>query len=60
MITDTSIIREMEVNRYFTDNLASLSCVFRRIGETLLHISQVINKKMNKNFFELLAGYVKL
>jgi len=53
----TKITQEMEGNKYFTENLASLSGLSRKINETIHHTSQVINEKMNKNFFELLAGY---
>lgn len=51
------IIREMEKNSYFTKNLASLSGLARQINESTHHVSQVINEKMNKSFFELLAFY---
>lgn len=53
----SKILQEMEGNNYFTENLASLSGLSKRIGETVHHVSQVINEKMDKNFFELLAGY---
>ncbi len=49
--------REMEVNKYFTNNLASLSGLSKQINESSHHVSQVINEKLNKNFFELLAVY---
>jgi len=42
---------------YFEDNLASLSELARRLGESPHHVSQVINEKLNCNFFELLARY---
>ena len=51
------IIKEMEGNSYFTNNLASLSGLSKQINESSHHVSQVINEKLNKNFFELLAGY---
>jgi AraC-like DNA-binding protein len=51
------IISEMEVNSYFTNNLASLAGLARQINESSHHVSQVINEKMNKNFFEMLAWY---
>lgn len=51
------ILREMEDNRYFTNNLASLSGLSKQINESSHHVSQVINEKMNKSFFELLAVY---
>jgi AraC-like DNA-binding protein len=48
---------EFETNRYFTDNLASLSELAKRIGESPHHVSQVINEKLNLGFFDLLAKY---
>jgi len=51
------IQKEMEGNRYFTNNLASLSGFSKQINESSHHVSQVINEKLNKNFFELLAVY---
>jgi AraC-like DNA-binding protein len=52
-----SIIVEFELKNYFEDNLASLSELAHRLGESPHHVSQVINEKMSKNFFELLAFY---
>jgi len=51
------IKKEMEEKNYFTNNLASLSGFARQINESSHHVSQVINEKMNRNFFELLAYY---
>ena len=51
------IRKEMEVNRYFANNLASLSDLAKRINESSHHVSQVINEQLNMNFFELLAKY---
>ncbi len=51
------ITGEMEKNSYFTNNLASLSGLAKQINESSHHVSQVINEKLNKNFFELLAFY---
>lgn len=51
------IKKEMEGNRYFTNNLASLSGFSKQINESSHHVSQVINEKLNKSFFELLAIY---
>ena len=47
----------MEKNNYFTNNLASLSGLAKQISESQHHVSQVINEKMNKSFFEMLAFY---
>jgi len=51
------LIKEMEGNNYYTNNLASLSGLAKQINESSHHVSQVINEKLNKNFFELLAFY---
>jgi AraC-like DNA-binding protein len=51
------IKNEMETNTYFKDNLASMSNLANMLNETTHHISQVINEKFGKNFFELLAFY---
>ena len=53
----TKIKKEMEGNMYFSNNLASLSGLSKQINESSHHVSQVINEKLNKNFFELLASY---
>jgi AraC-like DNA-binding protein len=53
----SKIRKEMEVNTYFTNNLASLSGLAKQINESSHHVSQVINEKLNKTFFELLASY---
>ncbi|MRR22020.1 AraC family transcriptional regulator [bacterium] len=51
------IKREMENGSYFTNSLASLSGLAKQINESPHHVSQVINEKMNRNFFEMLAFY---
>ncbi|MFO7575024.1 MAG: AraC family transcriptional regulator [Bacteroidales bacterium] len=51
------ITEEFEKKDYFAENLASLSDLAKRIGESPHHVSQVINEKLGKNFFELLASY---
>lgn len=51
------IRREMEAGSYFTNNLASLAGLAKQINESPHHVSQVINEKMNRNFFEMLAFY---
>lgn len=53
----SKIRKEMETNSYHSNNLASLSGLAKQINESSHHVSQVINEKLNKNFFELLAGY---
>ena len=51
------IRREMEEGSYFTNSLASLAGLARQINESPHHVSQVINEKMNRNLFEMLAFY---
>ena len=51
------IKKEMEQASYFTNSLASLSGLAKQINESPHHVSQVINEKMNMNFFEMLAFY---
>ncbi|MDF1550335.1 MAG: helix-turn-helix domain-containing protein [Bacteroidales bacterium] len=48
---------EMENKKYFTYNRCSLAGFSKNINESVHHVSQVINEKMNKTFFELLAWY---
>jgi AraC-like DNA-binding protein len=43
--------------KYFTRNMVSLSETARAIGEAPHHVSQVINEKTGKNFFDLLSAY---
>ena len=52
-----NILFEFETRQYFSENLASLSDLSKRIGESPHHVSQVLNEKLNKSFFELLATY---
>lgn len=51
------IVAELEHRKYFTNNLASLSGLAKQINESSHHVSQVINEKLNKSFFEILAYY---
>jgi AraC-like DNA-binding protein len=51
------IILEFEHGKYYSDNLASLSELSKKISESPHHVSQVMNEKLNKSFFELLAVY---
>ncbi len=52
-----NIIVEFEKREYFSESLASLSDLAKKIGESPHHVSQVLNEKLNKSFFELLASY---
>ncbi|MEN8228229.1 MAG: helix-turn-helix domain-containing protein [Bacteroidota bacterium] len=51
------IEQEMTKNKYFLNNMASLSGLSKIIKESTHHVSQVINEKLQMNFFELLADY---
>lgn len=51
------IDKEFVIKEYYADNLASLPDLAKKIGESPHHVSQVINEKLGKNFFELLAYY---
>jgi AraC-like DNA-binding protein len=51
------IEKEFDSNSYFEDNLASLSDLSKKLGESPHHVSQVINEGLKCNFFELLARY---
>jgi AraC-like DNA-binding protein len=53
----SNIMLEFETREYFSENLASLSDLAKKIGESPHHVSQVLNEKLNKSFFELLAAY---
>jgi len=52
-----NITLEFASKHYFSNNLASLSDLAKKIGESPHHVSQVINEKLNQSFFELLASY---
>ena len=52
-----NIIHEFETRQYYLENLASLSDLSKKVGESPHHVSQVLNEKLNRNFFELLAKY---
>lgn len=51
------LLKLMGEEKYFTKNTVSLSMVSKAIGEQAHHVSQTINEKLHKNFFELLADY---
>lgn len=53
----SNIILEFETREYFSENLASLTALAKKVGESPHHVSQVLNEKLNKSFFELLASY---
>ena len=43
--------------KYYLNNLASLTGLAKKIRESQHHVSQVINEELNLSFFELLAKY---
>ena len=47
----------MGEKEFYTSSLASLANLAKQVHESTHHVSQVINEKMGKNFFELLAQY---
>lgn len=47
----------MNNEKYFKNNLASLEKISKMINTPKHHVSQAINEKLNKTFFELLAEY---
>lgn len=51
------ILEEMDKNKYFTNNLASLSGLSKKINRPSHHVSQVINEKLQVSFFEMIAKY---
>lgn len=52
------LIENQFVNeKYFVNNMASLSDLSKKLKLSSHHVSQVINEKMGKSFFELLAWY---
>ncbi len=53
----SNIQLEFETRQYYSESLASLSDLSKKIGESTHHVSQVLNEKLNKSFFELLASY---
>lgn len=53
----SKIKHEMDQKGYYTSNLCSLAGLAKNINESTHHVSQVINEKLNKSFFEMLAWY---
>lgn len=48
---------EMEQHHFFANNLSSLSGLADNINQSTHHVSQVINERMNKTYFELVSSY---
>lgn len=53
----SSILKQMNSEKYYKSSTASLSGLAKSINESSHHVSQVINEKLNQSFFELLATY---
>lgn len=47
----------LEQKKYFSKNTLSLSDLAKAVNEPPHYVSQVINEKLDKNFFDLLSGY---
>lgn len=53
----SAIRKEMEKNKFFTNNLVSLSGLAKKVNSPSHHVSQVINEKLHMSFFEMIAKY---
>lgn len=51
------LIHLFEKEKYYTNNVISLTDTAKNIGEASHHVSQVINEKLSKSFFDLLSEY---
>lgn len=51
------LTRLFEQEKYYTNNIISLTDTAKTIGEASHHVSQVINEKLNKSFFDMLSEY---
>jgi len=47
----------LEQKKYFSKNTLSLAELAKAVNEPPHYVSQVINEKLDKNFFDLLSGY---
>jgi len=47
----------LEQEKYFSKNTLSLADLAKAVNEPPHYVSQVINEKLDKNFFDLLSGY---
>lgn len=54
---EKQIKHKFEKEKYYANNLASLSDLSKQIRTSQHHVSQVLNEKMGKTFFEILASY---
>lgn len=50
------IVNEMEVNLYYADNLSSLGGLAKKVQQSTHHVSQVINERLGKTYFEFLSS----
>ncbi|NJK96081.1 MAG: AraC family transcriptional regulator [Bacteroidales bacterium] len=51
------LVQLFEGEKYFTNNIISLTDTAKTIGEASHHVSQVINEKLGKSFFDILSEY---
>lgn len=51
------LVHLFEKEKYYTNNVISLTDTAKSIGEASHHVSQVINEKLSKSFFDLLSEY---
>lgn len=51
------LVQLFEKEKYYTNNIISLAETSKAIGEASHHVSQVINEKLGKSFFDLLSEY---
>jgi YesN/AraC family two-component response regulator len=47
----------MEQEKYFTRNTLTLADISKKVNEPPHHVSQVINEKLKKSFFDVLSAY---
>ncbi len=53
----SQLVAEMEERHYYSNHLASLSDLAKRLNAPSHHLSQVINEKMSESFYEMIARY---
>jgi ligand-binding sensor domain-containing protein/AraC-like DNA-binding protein len=51
------LIYLLEMEKVYRDESLSLQSLAEKLSITTYHLSQVINEKLNKNFFDLINGY---
>lgn len=51
------LVKEMEEKHYYSNHLASLADLAKRLNIPSHHLSQVLNEKMGESFYEMIARY---